>query len=178
MLLKSSQLGPINGKKLQYNTLKNRKWKSIRGKFDSLVKKEAPTGNYEIATNIERAKQIAENIAQKEVLGKSTWNDIESDEDDTSIESPKKGLKGTNLLKDTGSPRKPETKKRKIANVAEAIKEVGEAQKEQSFRTAGPTQQPLNQEVINLTNRIGSIEGDVRSLHGKLDRLFDHVSKK
>ena len=61
----------------------------------------------------------------------TVWKDDDEDEE----VSPMKALQGTNLMDETGSPRKPQTKKQKTTNVAEAIKEVGEAQRAYAHHT-------------------------------------------
>ena len=126
--------------------------------------KERPTGTYEIKKCYSRARDIKEDINRQECIGKSSWNDDNLSEE--SSEEVSKGFKGTNLLNEYGSPRKPETKKRKTENVAEAIKAIGDSQRVQSeklINTLNTMSQNYgrrhdNSEVTGLATRMTALE--------------------
>ena len=97
---------------------------SCRKKFEKLYETEKPTGSTEICRHVLKAQQLKEKIEVEEAMGRVNKNDSDHDSDE---ESP---LKGTNLFNEDGEMKRPLTKKRKTQQVAEAIKELSDSQKE------------------------------------------------
>lgn len=160
----------------------NRTSEACKKRFDKLARQEKPTGNNEIPRQVQRAKNIQEDIDREEVMGISTLNDDigeDNDDEDDGSASDNKAFTGTRLIApDDNTPRKPTTKKRKQGALADAIAELADRQAEGSsmiakaFGSLNGTENPrgMSERMDGMSERMAKIET-------KLDKMADVVTK-
>ena len=95
-----------------------------------------PTGTADIPIHVMKAKDLKEKISAHEVIGFCEENE-ELDFDSFDVE---KSLSSANLSDTAGEVKRPETKKQKSSQLADAIKTFGDGQKEAALGLQSTTQ--------------------------------------
>ena len=141
-----------------------------------------PTGQTKIALYIQLAKDIKENIARNKVIGYVHANDDIVTSELTDDECDTENLRGTSLLTDKKSIRRPKTQAQKSKDLSEAIAQVGKdnlagtnlltaAIQNMAGALSGVTQHEPESEMTKLKSEISDIKST-------LSELMDFLKKK
>ena len=166
---------------IEYDSTWTRTGESCKNKFEKMAFAKQPTGTADIPMFVLQSKRIKERISRKEVIGFAGGNDSGNDDDDFD------SLKATKLFNDDGDMKRPPTKKKKTAQVADAIRDLGAdqvlaADKLQSAITSianafGNSNTNNNEESVSET-RLERLEEDVTSMKDTLGDILKLLKKE
>ena len=159
-----------------------------------------PTGTAEIPLNVLRAKEIKDKISSNEVIGFCEENESDFDgvcdaEDNLDSVTVCKSLTAANLSDASGEVKRPKSNKQKSGKLAEAIKDLGDGQKEADFGLQNAIEAMAKsisgnhgktevddrndkQRLSNLESDLSSVKEDVSSAHDKLDSILKLLESK
>ena len=135
---------------------------SLRKKFDKLWGQEKPTGSAEIPRLVLRAQVAKEKISAHEVIGYTNENDTDEDDEEGHVS-------GTNLADQNGELRRPTPKKRKAAQMSEAVLSLGEGNKEAANTLADAMKE--------IASKLGNSSSDLEARVVKLESMNDKLDK-
>jgi len=147
-------------------------------KFFRLADVDKPTGSTFIPRHVARAKDIKDKIDAAEVVGLVARNDsassLENNNDDDSRE---KALKGSRLMNDDGSLRRPKTKKHKADDMAQAITNLG-SQQDKSTDVISSALKSMAEAIVSKTSDgVDDLRMEVAGIQTKLDLLLEKLNK-
>ena len=135
---------------------------SLRKKFDKLWGQGKPTGSAEIPRLVLRAQVAKEKISSHEVIGCTNENDSDDDDEESHVA-------GTNLADQNGELRRPTPKKRKAAQMSEAVMSLGEGNKEAANTLADAMKE--------IASKLGNSSSDLEARVVKLETMNDKLDK-